>query len=231
MHYFNSSCNSSSRNYFHALGGTKATSTNDPIDGASGGRLASTKTYYWDVPPWATGAGAGGSQNDGLEWGQIRQVSCSSQSSVFLTKNGKVFQTGFIHGRVYHSPTLVTIPLPLKCVEISAGRHFCLGRMEGGLAVVSWGAGHFGQLGVGGSTSEGSSNPDSQVTFTPSPVIIERLLPHIIGTPIKQIAAGDWHALALTESGRVWAWGSNRSVRSGCACSFLHLGFPPPLLL
>ncbi len=53
------------------------------------------------------------------------------------------------------------------------------------------------------------------VSFTSSPSIIERLLPRHTGSPIKQIAAGSWHALALAESGKVWAWGSNRNWQCG----------------
>ena len=127
------------------------------------------------------------------------------------------------------SPTKVEIPLPLKCVQIAAGRHFCLGRMEGGLAVVSWGAGHFGQLGVGpgsvggsgrssnykNSSSTSTTSENHLITFTPRPMIIERFLPHVIGSGVVSIAAGEWHGLALTESGGVWAWGSNRSLQCG----------------
>lgn len=53
------------------------------------------------------------------------------------------------------------------------------------------------------------------ISFTTSPTIIERLLPRQVGSPIKQIAAGSWHALALTETGKVWAWGSNRNWQCG----------------
>jgi alpha-tubulin suppressor-like RCC1 family protein len=71
----------------------------------------------------------------------IEQAVCTTQSTVFLTSEGKIYQTGTLHGQIYKSPTLVEIRYALKCVEIAAGRHFCLGRLEGGQAVVSWGAG------------------------------------------------------------------------------------------
>jgi len=202
------------RNYYHALGGT----TRWQQQGGEG--TTGTPAYTWDDPPWCHLD----SSDDDSDKNEVRQVDCTAQSTVFLTQSGKIYQTGTLHGRVCQVPSPVIIPLPLKCVEVSAGRHFCLGRMEGGLAVVSWGAGHFGQLGVGtGSSSssgdapgsQGSPDNNSQITFTPHPVIIERLLPHMIGSPTKQVAAGDWHALALTESGRVWAWGSNRCHQCG----------------
>lgn len=77
----------------------------------------------------------------GLSGKEIEQAVCTSQSTVFLSSEGKIYQTGTLHGQIYESPTLVEIKYALKCVEISAGRHFCLGRLEGGQAVVSWGAG------------------------------------------------------------------------------------------
>lgn len=78
---------------------------------------------------------------EGFPGETIEQAVCTTQSTVFLSSEGKIYQTGTLHGQVYESPTLVEIRYSLKCVEISAGRHFCLGRLEGGQAVVSWGAG------------------------------------------------------------------------------------------
>lgn len=143
--------------------------------------------------------------------GAVLQAVATSQSTLFLTQAGRIYQTGTFHGFVNPSPTAVTIPLPIPAVEIAAGRHFCLARMQGGVAVCSWGAGHFGQLGIGPAPGENHQ----PITFTSKPVLIERLLPRVIGSPVRQVAAGDWHGLALTESGMVWAWGSNRSQQCG----------------
>jgi alpha-tubulin suppressor-like RCC1 family protein len=181
-------------------------------------------------------------------------ASCSSQSTIIVSPvDGKVYQTGTMHGIVLTNWKHISIPLPLKCVQVSAGRHYCLARLEGGKAVLSWGAGHFGQLGVIMSNNKSSKNKkkyrtehdddscssssdDSDestsnhhrangngtkstsvkcISFTMQPVLIERLLPNITGSPIQSIAAGDWHALALTESGQIWSWGSNRSMQCG----------------
>ena len=146
--------------------------------------------------PWA---------NDNDDDDDLIQVSTSSASSIFLTKRGKVFACGMMHGTVLPQLTQMIIELPLKCVEIAAGRHFCVARMEGGLAVCSWGAGHFGQLALGG-----ESPP-----FTSRPTVIEKLLPHIVGAPISRIAAGHWHAMAATEAGALYTWGCNRSAQCG----------------
>lgn len=187
------------RNYFHAFGGMElcqkmvsltttsegcsssysggVTNPTTATDGAMALGCAPLSYYQWDEPPWQEDdliIGSSDTQRD-----EIRQVAATAQSIVYLTDKGKVYQTGTLHGRIYTEPEPILIPLPLKCVEISAGRHFCLARMEGGLATVSWGAGHFGQLGVGGNNgangggSDGSSSMDGQITFTPQPVIIE----------------------------------------------------------
>ena len=196
------------RNYFYALGGTQP----QMLEHSDGERVAA---YTWNEPPWQQPTKR--KEKKSSQHHDIAQAVCTAQSTVFLTSGGQVYQTGTLHGRIYTTPHPVVIPMPLKCVQIAAGRHFCLGRMEGGLAVVSWGAGHFGQLGIGtpSSDNDNSNNTHHLVTFTPQPVVIERLLPHVIGSAIQSVSAGDWHALALTESGRVWAWGSNRNLQCG----------------
>lgn len=163
----------------------------------------------------------------------VTSIACSAQSTLFLTRSGKLYQTGMLHGRLYTRPQNIRLQVPLKCVQIAAGRHFCLARLEGGRAVLSFGAGHFGQLGVvmtsssRGSGKSGTEDDDEEdddatptnanapITFTHTPVVIERLLPQVTGSPCASIAAGDWHALALTETGRVWAWGANRMHQCG----------------
>lgn len=190
------------RNFFYALGGTVEAEQ----ENVGAGVLAARK---WDQPSWKGKGGHGSNNND--ESCDVQQVVCTVQSTVFLTNSGKVYQTGTLHGRVMPEAIPITIPLALKCVQVAAGRHFCLGMMEGGLAVVSWGAGHFGQLGLGAN----KKSEDSSLTYVKQPIVIERLLPNVIGSPVKQVACGDWHGLALTESGKVWAWGSNRSNQCG----------------
>ena len=133
------------------------------------------------------------------------QVACTSASTLFLTRNGKIYRCGTVHGHVWPSLSRIVIQLPLKCVEIAAGRHFGLARMEGGLAVCSWGAGHFGQLGLGSESAP----------FIEHPTVIEALLPHVVGAPIATIAAGYWHAMAVTQAGHLYSWGCNRNAQCG----------------
>jgi len=222
------------RDYFYALGGTKPLGSRSSATNLGTTTTASSKidptssvvpsvdtsgiaVYEWDIPPWATTQTttmtSTTSNHSFPQEEEIQQTVCTTQATIFLTNKGHVYQTGTLHGHVFPLPTRIPIPLPLACVELSAGRHFCLGRMEGGVAVVSWGAGHFGQLGL--ASNEGMASDTTHITYAPQPTVIERLLPHVMGTTVKQIAAGDWHALALVESGRVWAWGSNRSFQCG----------------
>lgn len=143
------------------------------------------------------------------------QIATSSASSFFLTRGGSIYTCGALHGKVTPLLTKTIIQLPLKCVEIAAGRHFALARMEGGLAVCSWGAGHFGQLALGGDSAP----------FMDHPTVVEALLPHVVGAPIVGIAAGYWHAMAITQSGAVYSWGCNRNSQ----CGFKPSKEPPTL--
>ncbi len=159
--------------------------------------------YQLEKTPWQE-------ENDDLI-----QMATSTASSFFLTKTGKVYTCGTLHGNVSPSLTKTVIQLPLKCVEIAAGRHFALAKMEGGLAVCSWGAGHFGQLALGGDSAP----------FMEHPTVIEALLPHVVGAPIASITAGYWHAMAVTQAGNVYSWGCNRNSQ----CGFKPSKDPPTL--
>jgi alpha-tubulin suppressor-like RCC1 family protein len=132
-------------------------------------------------------------------------MACSAQSTVVLNDKGKIHQVGTLHGVVMPKWTRIEVPFPGRCKEVSAGRHFCLALNDNGV-VVSWGAGHFGQL---------ASSTEQPISFSPSPMLIERLLQVNTGSKVCSVACGNWHALALTESGAVWAWGSNRSYQCG----------------
>eukprot|EP00536_Pseudo-nitzschia_multiseries_P011725 jgi/Psemu1/206635/e_gw1.412.58.1 len=158
-------------------------------------------------PPWEQ-------ENDPLV-----DVQCTSASTYFLTRSGKIYNCGTVHGHIRTSLTQTIVKLPLKCVQLATGRHFCLARMEGGLAVCAWGAGHFGQLGLGGGYGGNSDGSRSASTSPPSfverPTVVESLLPHVVGAPISSVAAGYWHSMAVTKDGNVFAWGCNRNAQCG----------------
>jgi alpha-tubulin suppressor-like RCC1 family protein len=118
-----------------------------------------------------------------------------------------------------------TVPKATKIKQIVSGRHFALALPEYGNGVFGWGANHFGQLGTSTVPDEiieiGSKvviNTSKKLVFSDKLVHIEsRLFADVDGqeSPIVSIAAGDFHALALTATGKVWAWGCNRNYQCG----------------
>ncbi|KAG7338234.1 regulator of chromosome condensation RCC1 repeat protein [Nitzschia inconspicua] len=183
------------KNYFHNMGSAEVTTLNhQAIDGTS-----DIEAFVFNdkdrtlVPPWE--------QDDD----PLVDVQCTVTSSYFLTKSGKVYTCGTLHGNVTTKIAKLTIALPLKCEQIATGRHFCLAKMEGGLAVCSWGAGHFGQLGLG----------SDSLPFVKHPTVVESLLPHVVGSPVVAVAAGHWHSMVVTQAGRVFAFGCNRNGQCG----------------
>ena len=181
-------------NYFYALGGTEpATLIHDNGCPSNEDESNQVNAYSMTDPPWTR-------KKD-----TVVQVVCSSTATIFVTQQGRVYQTGTLHGDVSCTPARVEVAFPRKCVQVAAGRHFCIGRLEQGVGVVSWGAGHFGQLGLG-----------PHVSGVDKPQLISHLLPQALGTTrVQQVAAGAWHALALLDNGKVMAWGSNRKYQCG----------------
>ena len=87
--------------------------------------------------------------------------------------------------------------------------------------VMSWGAGHFGQLGLG-----------PEVTFCPQPTIVDELLPRAVGGPVIHVFAGPLHSAAIVATSatqtRSFLFGSNRRGQCGMAkCN--TVAFPRPL--
>ena len=159
-------------NYFHALGG-------------------STEVSLDAVPA-----------REYLDGFDVQQLCCTTTSSMILTKSGKIYQVGMLHGLLREKPQRV--PFNERIVQLAGGRHFCLARSESGL-VASWGAGHFGQLGHG-----------PNVSLLERPHVISHLMPQVTGeSPIISIECGAWHGAALLQDGRLYTWGSNRRNQCG----------------
>eukprot|EP01088_Endostelium_zonatum_P020096 TRINITY_DN7243_c0_g1_i1.p1 TRINITY_DN7243_c0_g1~~TRINITY_DN7243_c0_g1_i1.p1 ORF type:complete len:631 (+),score=137.51 TRINITY_DN7243_c0_g1_i1:27-1919(+) len=70
----------------------------------------------------------------------------------------------------------------------------------------TWGSGHSGRLGQG----------HERDRFTPF------LVPSLSQTHISQVSCGDYHTLALTEHGKVYAWGLSGNGRLGLGQIFTH---------
>mmetsp|Transcript_952 Transcript_952/g.1179 ORF Transcript_952/g.1179 Transcript_952/m.1179 type:complete len:655 (-) Transcript_952:444-2408(-) len=172
-------------NYFHALGGSNEVFLSKEIEAHEfqyEDNKADDKDYL-------------------TEFLKIKQLACTTTSSILLNEDGKIYQMGTIHGKQFTRPTRIS--MSVRAVEIAGGRHFCLARSASG-SVYSWGAGHFGQLGQG-----------PHISFLENPQLITHLQPHVIKSPIVQLACGHWHGAALTEDGRIFCWGSNRKHQCG----------------
>jgi len=86
--------------------------------------------------------------------------------------------------------------------------------------VMSWGAGHFGQLGHG-----------PEVTDCPQPTIVDRLLPRAVGGPVIHVCAGPLHSAAIVATSashtRSFLFGSNRRGQCGIEkCNTVPLPMP-----
>ncbi|XP_055912225.1 probable E3 ubiquitin-protein ligase HERC4 isoform X2 [Eupeodes corollae] len=130
---------------------------------------------------------------------EIVQVSCGSTHTLFVTASGKVFSCGNNdNGQLGHElPT--KRPQPLTVLEnydikqVSCGANHSLALDEWG-HIYSWGLDDYGQLGIG----------DSETRQT-----VPKILKHLVSKHLVQIACGHNHCLALSNSGELFAWGSN----------------------
>ncbi|KAL8096423.1 ultraviolet-B receptor UVR8 isoform X2 [Apium graveolens] len=97
------------------------------------------------------------------------------------------------------SPTQVTALDGQDIVSVSCGADHSTAYSESSKQVYSWGWGDFGRLGHGNSTD----------VFIPQPIKA------LHGMPIKQIACGDSHCLAVSMEGEVHSWGRNQNGQLG----------------
>lgn len=163
---------------------------------------------------WAWGQNEDGQLGDGTrttrttpvqvkELTQVILMAGGRNHSLALTDNGKVWAWGAnTNGQLGDgSYTDSNIPVQVKeidnIVAIAATRDHSLALTEAG-TVWAWGNNSSGELGNG-------TEVDSNV-----PVKVKEL------TKIITISADGWdHALAVTETGDVWAWGSNQYGKLG----------------
>ncbi|QKG51407.1 hypothetical protein GKZ67_00910 [Hymenobacter sp. BRD67] len=95
----------------------------------------------------------------------------------------------------------VSLPAGVRLVQVAVGSNYSLALAADGTAY-AWGANNNGQLGIGTTTS--SSTPVA---------VSQGAMP--TGTRLVQIAAGNYHAVALAADGTVYAWGSNNDGQLG----------------
>ncbi|XP_068245605.1 probable E3 ubiquitin-protein ligase HERC4 isoform X2 [Palaemon carinicauda] len=145
---------------------------------------------------------------DNLENYTISQVAVGDQFSMALTSWGLVYawgDNGFsqlgINTTEPHTdvPKLVKSLAKVQVVQVSCGSNHTLALTSGG-DLYSWGLNSSGQLGLG---------------HRDSPQSVPTLIRCLVGVPIVHIAAGGQHSSAITSSGYVLTWGSNKYGQLG----------------
>ena len=141
----------------------------------------------------------------------VTAIAAGGSHSLALTSAGEVFSWGHNdlgelgNGSTTNSsvPVPVNLPPMTTVSAISAGMGYSLALTSTG-QVLAWGSNFFGQMG------NGTAGTNSCLC-TPNPVAVS--LPS--GTTITAIAAGGFHALALTSSAHLLAWGDNANGQLG----------------
>eukprot|EP00761_Pharyngomonas_kirbyi_P004479 gb/GECH01004484.1/.p1 GENE.gb/GECH01004484.1/~~gb/GECH01004484.1/.p1 ORF type:complete len:1003 (+),score=161.28 gb/GECH01004484.1/:1-3009(+) len=139
-----------------------------------------------------------------LEKTRIRQVAVGSEHMIAVDERNclwawggnKSGQLGLGDTKPRCHPTKVTLPHRIQKVYCGLF-HSAAVTTEG--EVLTWGKGEDGELGNGKSESLNVPKPVHQLK----------------GTPIKCLALGMWHTLALSESGQVFTWGDDSEGQLG----------------
>ncbi|XP_054162770.1 uncharacterized protein LOC128960654 [Oppia nitens] len=117
-------------------------------------------------------------------WGKSQFGCCGIQSDYFINPH-----------KIISRPTRLDLfkdILAISVKSISCGSQHTLVLTDFG--VYSFGSSRFGQLGVG-----------NDVVFSRNPLIIDEL----VNKDIVKIECGQYHSLAITSNGKLWAWGWN----------------------
>jgi alpha-tubulin suppressor-like RCC1 family protein len=172
----------------------------------------------YDVLVWGSGfkgkLGLGDDQNrltptpiPALKRKHIRDIACGSFHTIAVTETGDVFSWGIGergqlgHGDLENHKT----PWPILGLQgheigaIAAGEAHSLAASRDGKKVWAWGAGHYGQLGVGG----------LEPRLTPHPI------DELENQSIKHVACGANHSGAVSDLGKVFTWGNGANSRLG----------------
>mmetsp|Transcript_15896 Transcript_15896/g.37727 ORF Transcript_15896/g.37727 Transcript_15896/m.37727 type:complete len:498 (-) Transcript_15896:130-1623(-) len=148
-----------------------------------------------------------------LEDEEFVEVACGFDHTVCLTKAGRVWAWGEkssgqlgIDNDMTSTPQAIASLSALRVVALAAGASHSLMVLEDG-ALLSFGSNLKGQLGIGFA----SEVDDHEGRSLPRKVLIPE------GESVACCAGGGMHSLALTQSGRVLAWGCNTFCQAGDA--------------
>lgn len=179
--------------------------------GSRAGRLLGEDDGETDAADAKSSAVARRVAFDELEASRIVAVSGGRDHLVGITDAGALISWGRSNefGQLGHGrpgalqscrPSVVPgLPPLYKVVAVACGEYATFALLASG-EVYAWGANDHGQLGLG----------DTEPRSSPT-----RLGGATAGLPVRAIAAGQQHTLALSRSGRVYSWGNNRYGRLG----------------
>jgi alpha-tubulin suppressor-like RCC1 family protein len=181
------------------------------LDGELGNTPSIDTPQEADAPiAVSSGASPAGTTFTQIAAGENFSVALSSAGQLYAWGDNTVGQVG--NGG---SPSEVKTPLAVSAgaippgttiTQIAGGASFALALSSAG-QVYGWGANVLGELGNG---------LDVGASMTPVAVLQGAIPP---GTKIVQIAAGTNHALALSSTGQVYAWGYNAAGQLGDTAS------------
>ncbi len=133
-------------------------------------------------------------------------IAAGDNDSLAVTSTGAIYSWGNNHyGQLgdgsnlpSNVPVKVRLPRGDKAIQVGVSYNYAVALTSAG-QVLTWGYNGSGQLGNGYETA-------SEV---PIPVKLPK------GTAVRAIANGGYDGLALTASGRIWAWGDDRYGQLG----------------
>ncbi|ETW00790.1 hypothetical protein H310_07325 [Aphanomyces invadans] len=134
-----------------------------------------------------------------------RTIVCAGNHSFAVDVEGDVFATGSnIAGQLGFGDSqpraaFTQVPHLSHVQHLASGMYHAIAHTSVPLAVMVWGCGGHGRLGVG--DIESRTTPVSLETFN--------------GTRVKQVAAGGTHSALITESGDLLMWGGNAHGQVG----------------
>jgi hypothetical protein len=142
-----------------------------------------------------------------IDAGSDFAVAQASTGALYAWGHNDVAQLGNNSLTNRSTPALVAVPAGVRFVSLSAGNDHTLAVTATG-AVYAWGSNATGQLGLSGYTR--AAEP--------------KLISMPGGARVAAVAAGTGHSLAITATGRLFAWGANDYGQLGLGDTALRSG-------